>query len=281
MTTPPPVNQDSRSGEAVQPGVKSALLFLFAAVVFVTSVVVPGSPFRSQGCNTSPGISFVLIPAIQILATGGMVFSEWKMAARQSAGGKVARRMLWLYVAMTAAIGFITFKEWRSLAEGWEATDAYISLTWWWRECYTGLPWAPASVVALVGTASCALIRARALPKAPPKTVDQLPPAAIGVTHDGQAIYPVVGYTADGTPVTADRTAGVRPIATGTNNMAIAALITGLTIAPLGIVFGHIALSQIKQTGQGGRGLAIAGLVLGYVTVALYAVAFLVIGARL
>ncbi|MUL78790.1 DUF4190 domain-containing protein [Mycobacterium sp. CBMA226] len=63
--------------------------------------------------------------------------------------------------------------------------------------------------------------------------------------------------------------------------MAIAALITGLTIAPLGIVFGHIALSQIKQTGQGGRGLAIAGLVLGYVTVALYAVAFLVIGARL
>jgi peptidyl-prolyl cis-trans isomerase B (cyclophilin B) len=31
------------------------------------------------------------------------------------------------------------------------------------------------------------------------------------------------------------------------------------------IITGHIALSQIKRTGEGGRGLAIAGLVLGYI----------------
>ncbi|MCB1296926.1 MAG: DUF4190 domain-containing protein [Gordonia sp.] len=50
--------------------------------------------------------------------------------------------------------------------------------------------------------------------------------------------------------------------------MAIVALIMGLTVAPLGIVFGHIGLSQIKRTGEGGRGLAIAGLILGYIGLA-------------
>lgn len=50
-----------------------------------------------------------------------------------------------------------------------------------------------------------------------------------------------------------------------TNGMAIAALICSLVIAPLGIVFGHIALSQIRRTGEEGRGMAVAGLVIGYV----------------
>ena len=49
--------------------------------------------------------------------------------------------------------------------------------------------------------------------------------------------------------------------------MAIVALIMGLTVAPLGIIFGHIGLSQIKRTGEGG-GLAIAGLILGYIELA-------------
>jgi peptidyl-prolyl cis-trans isomerase B (cyclophilin B) len=35
--------------------------------------------------------------------------------------------------------------------------------------------------------------------------------------------------------------------------------------APLGIAFGHVSLSQIKKTGEGGRGLAIAGLITSYV----------------
>jgi len=34
--------------------------------------------------------------------------------------------------------------------------------------------------------------------------------------------------------------------------------------APLGIIFGHISLSQIKKTGEEGRGLAVAGLVISY-----------------
>ena len=49
--------------------------------------------------------------------------------------------------------------------------------------------------------------------------------------------------------------------------------LAGLTLscgllAPLGIIFGHIALSQIKRTGENGRGMAIAGLVIGYLSLA-------------
>jgi peptidyl-prolyl cis-trans isomerase B (cyclophilin B) len=54
-----------------------------------------------------------------------------------------------------------------------------------------------------------------------------------------------------------------------TNAMAIASLVCAFLIAPLGIVFGHMSLSQIKKTGEEGRGLAIAGLVVGYLITAL------------
>lgn len=61
------------------------------------------------------------------------------------------------------------------------------------------------------------------------------------------------------------------PQAVGTNGMAIASLVCSLLgwicgIGPiLGIIFGILALSKIKQTGQGGRGLAIAGIAIGAV----------------
>ena len=54
-----------------------------------------------------------------------------------------------------------------------------------------------------------------------------------------------------------------------TNGMAIASLVCAFLFAPLGIVFGHLSLSQIKRTGEEGRGLAIAGLVIGYVVTVL------------
>ncbi|GHF20465.1 DUF4190 domain-containing protein [Pseudolysinimonas yzui] len=50
-----------------------------------------------------------------------------------------------------------------------------------------------------------------------------------------------------------------------TNTLAILALVLAFVIAPGGIICGHIALSQIKRTGEGGRGLAVAGLIIGYV----------------
>ena len=53
---------------------------------------------------------------------------------------------------------------------------------------------------------------------------------------------------------------GPRP----TNGLAIASLICAFLFAPLGIIFGHISLSQIKRTGEQGHGLAVAGLVISY-----------------
>ena len=57
-----------------------------------------------------------------------------------------------------------------------------------------------------------------------------------------------------------------------TNAMAVAALISGVVswiLLPLfggvaAVVLGHLALSQLKKTGEEGNGLAIGGLVLGY-----------------
>ncbi|MEB0287242.1 MULTISPECIES: DUF4190 domain-containing protein [Cryobacterium] len=48
------------------------------------------------------------------------------------------------------------------------------------------------------------------------------------------------------------------------NVLAIVSLVSAFFVSLAAIITGHIALSQIKKTGEKGRGLAIAGLVLGY-----------------
>lgn len=53
-----------------------------------------------------------------------------------------------------------------------------------------------------------------------------------------------------------------------TNTLAIVALIGSFFIGLVGIICGHIALRQIKRTGEKGRGLALAGTIIGYVQVA-------------
>ncbi|RFA08831.1 hypothetical protein B7R54_06025 [Subtercola boreus] len=60
-----------------------------------------------------------------------------------------------------------------------------------------------------------------------------------------------------------------------TNTLAIIALVLGLTIPIGGIVTGHIALAQIRRTGEAGRGLALAGLIIGYAYTALVILAIL------
>src|ERR1700733_9431667 len=71
-----------------------------------------------------------------------------------------------------------------------------------------------------------------------------------------------------------------------TNAMAIASIICAFVLAPLGIIFGHISLVQIKKSGEEGRGLAIAGLIIGYVitfvtiVIVVIMVAFLVFAAK-
>ena len=61
-----------------------------------------------------------------------------------------------------------------------------------------------------------------------------------------------------------------------TNGLAIVSLVSslvGIFIIPfigsiVGIITGHMALGQIKRTGENGRGLALAGTIVGYVGIA-------------
>ena len=59
------------------------------------------------------------------------------------------------------------------------------------------------------------------------------------------------------------------PVAPHTNTLAIVSLVTGFCCNIAAVITGHIALSQIRRTGEAGKGFAIAGLVLGYVSIAL------------
>ncbi|AZZ56024.1 DUF4190 domain-containing protein [Rathayibacter iranicus] len=56
------------------------------------------------------------------------------------------------------------------------------------------------------------------------------------------------------------------------NVLAIVGFITSFFISVVGVVLGFIALSQIKRTGEKGRGLALAAVIIGFVTVIIYAV---------
>ena len=53
-----------------------------------------------------------------------------------------------------------------------------------------------------------------------------------------------------------------------TNGFAIASLICAFLCSPLGLIFGFVALSQIKQRGEEGRGLALAGVIISAVFLA-------------
>ncbi|MBK0419741.1 DUF4190 domain-containing protein [Leucobacter sp. CSA1] len=50
-----------------------------------------------------------------------------------------------------------------------------------------------------------------------------------------------------------------------TNTFAFLAILFGFIFPILGIIFGHMGLGQVKRTGDAGRGLALTGLIVGYV----------------
>jgi hypothetical protein len=78
---------------------------------------------------------------------------------------------------------------------------------------------------------------------------------------------------------------GYAPATPGTNGLAVASMVLGILWlwwlgSLLAVIFGHIALGQIKRTNQGGRGMAIAGLVLGYVGIAFFVLGIAVYAAN-
>jgi Domain of unknown function (DUF4190) len=68
---------------------------------------------------------------------------------------------------------------------------------------------------------------------------------------------------------------GGYPVSTGTNGFAIASLVCAFLCSPLGLIFGLVAKSQIKNKGQGGGGLATAGIILS----AVFLVLSIILGA--
>ncbi len=60
-----------------------------------------------------------------------------------------------------------------------------------------------------------------------------------------------------------------------TNRLAVVAVLVAVVCWPAGIVLGHLARGDIRRTGEGGRGLATAALVIGYALGALFVVSLL------
>ncbi|MBG6059862.1 protein-disulfide isomerase [Cryobacterium sp. MP_M5] len=58
------------------------------------------------------------------------------------------------------------------------------------------------------------------------------------------------------------------PVWPKTNTLAIVSLVSSFFVSLVAIITGHIALGQIKRRGEAGRGLALAGLIIGYVGIA-------------
>jgi hypothetical protein len=59
------------------------------------------------------------------------------------------------------------------------------------------------------------------------------------------------------------------PAQAKTNTLAIVSLVTSIIgLGIVGIITGHISLSQIKKTHEQGHGLALAGLIIGYISTA-------------
>lgn len=61
-----------------------------------------------------------------------------------------------------------------------------------------------------------------------------------------------------------------------TNTLAIVSLVSAFLISIVAVITGHMALKQIELTGEQGRGLAIAGLILGYIGLAAGLIYFIV-----
>ncbi|WP_460795276.1 DUF4190 domain-containing protein [Microbacterium sp. GXF0217] len=130
-------------------------------------------------------------------------------------------------------------------------------------------------------------------PASPPQYGAQVPVAPAGHTPPaltgygqpapGTAVYPAAGYPASGyAPGYGAPVYAARP----NNGAAVAAMVCGIVgvvfgwatffivfpvlVSVAAVILGHISLSQLKKTpAVGGRGMAITGLVLGYIPIAL------------
>ena len=134
----------------------------------------------------------------------------------------------------------------------------------WWQ-AWDG-KWYPATVrpEAIPGPASQAQQTQQAQPPAQP-----LPGAPYAQPFASPLPYGPPGYPM--APMGAGPYGAPLPVSSGTNGMSIAALVLGILWlygvgSILSLIFGYISLGQIKRDPrQKGKGMAIAGVVLGWV----------------
>lgn len=86
-------------------------------------------------------------------------------------------------------------------------------------------------------------------------------PGSGSYAQPGYGPYPGYGYQGY----------GPYPVKPPTNTLAILALVFAFIFAPAAIIMGAIARKQIRRTGEDGMGLATAGLIIGIVFTALFA----------
>jgi hypothetical protein len=114
------------------------------------------------------------------------------------------------------------------------------------------------------------------VPPPPPASYPPPPPAGYPPPPPGYGVPPGYPPPAYGAPGWGQPGYG-GPAPYGgqprTSTLAIVALVGAFFCSPVGIICGIIALGQIKRTGEGGRGLAIAGIAIGAVSILLFVVA--------
>ena len=115
------------------------------------------------------------------------------------------------------------------------------------------------------------------------------PPPAPAPTATAPSPTQIVGQQAHPSSAVPMGTPAMMVAAPGqTNNLAWVSLISaiaapfghlvgvgGITLIIVSLVTGHMARSQIKKTGEGGAGLALAGLIISYVHLAISALVFI------
>lgn len=104
-------------------------------------------------------------------------------------------------------------------------------------------------------------------PTVPLQETRPYPPAYPGA----QAAPEPTPYMAQQQPIPEKTTVGE------TNTFALLSIIFAFLAPIAGIVFGHMGLGQIKRTGDGGRGIALTGLIISYayfVLLALFIIAY-------
>ncbi|MBB4908948.1 DUF4190 domain-containing protein [Actinophytocola algeriensis] len=75
------------------------------------------------------------------------------------------------------------------------------------------------------------------------------------------------------------------PPTRSTNGMAIASMVLGIVWvywigSILALIFGYVALKEIRQSKQAGEGMAIAGIVLGWIGIGVLVIVLLLVATR-